>query len=93
MLKPIVIDFETEAIQNRPRYPPVPVGFSIKWPSEARAKYWAFGHPTENNCTEKEAQIILQDAWQSGLPLLFHNAKFDVDVAQTHMGCGDINWD
>jgi len=25
--------------------------------------------------------------------MLFHNAKFDVDVAQEHMGCGSVPWD
>lgn len=93
MLKPIVIDFETEGIENRPRYPPKPVGFSIKSPGDRKARYYAFGHPTENNCTKKEAEEILQDAWNSGQPLLFHNAKFDTDVAQTFMGCGPIHWD
>jgi DNA polymerase-1 len=30
--------------------------------------------------------------WDSNEPLLFHNAKFDVDVAQTHMQVGDLDW-
>jgi DNA polymerase I-like protein with 3'-5' exonuclease and polymerase domains len=93
MLKPIVIDFETEAIQNRPRYPPKPVGFSIKRPEDKKAFYYSWGHPMENNCDESKARRVLKDAWKSGEPLLFHNAKFDVDVAQTWMGCGDIAWD
>lgn len=92
MLKPIVIDFETEAIEARPRYPPKPVGFSIKTPADRRSRYYSWGHPVENNCDFEMAQDVLREAWNGSEPLLFHNAKFDVDVAQEHMGCGDIHW-
>jgi DNA polymerase-1 len=91
--KPITIDFETEGIEARPKYPPIPVGFSILMPTAKKARYYAFGHSEGNNCSKEEAQQVLQEAWQSGKPLLFHNAKFDVDVAQTHMGCGKIAWE
>jgi DNA polymerase-1 len=90
--KPIVIDFETEGIQGRPLYPPKPVGFSIKRPSDRRSQYFAWGHPTGNNCDFGKAKQVLRDAWTSGQPLLFHNAKFDVDVAETHMGMPRIDW-
>jgi len=91
--KPITIDFETEGIEARPKYPPIPVGFSILMPTAKKARYYAFGHGEGNNCTKEEAQAVLLEAWNSGKPLLFHNAKFDVDVAQVHMGCGEIAWD
>ena len=90
---PIVIDFETFAIEDRPKYPPVPVGFSIKWPKDKRTKYHAWGHPTGNTCDLVNAKRILNEAWSSNLPLLFHNAKFDVDVAETHMGCKRLSWE
>lgn len=93
MLKPIVIDFETEGIEGRPHYPPIPVGFSIKEPADRKARYYAFGHPTANNCTKREAMRVLHGAWKSSEPLLFHNAKFDQEVAQVHMECGPIAWD
>lgn len=86
----ITIDFETTAIKGRPDYPPVPVGFSIVGPDETTSRYYSWGHPCENNCTLQEATGVLQEAWNSDLGLLFHNAKFDVDVAQTHMGCGPL---
>lgn len=89
----IVIDFETQAIGSRPAYPPVPVGVSIKWPKDRKPRYLAWGHPTGNNCDQKNAARALKEAWSSGIPLLFHNAKFDVDVAQTHMGCGELPWE
>jgi DNA polymerase-1 len=88
----ITIDFETEGIEARPKYPPIPVGFSILEPGK-EARYYAWGHPCENNCTFEEAQAVLLEAWNGDIPLLFHNAKFDVDVAQTHMSCGPISWE
>lgn len=91
--KVTTIDFETFAIMPRPDYPPKPVGFSIKRPGDKRSTYHAWGHPTENNCTLKQATSILKDAWCGEFPLLFQNAKFDVDVAQTHMGMPAISWD
>lgn len=90
--KPIVIDFETAAIDDRPRYPPEPVGFSIKYPGK-KSKYWAWGHPIENNCTKEHAAGVLRDAWTSNSSLLFHNSKFDVDVAQERMGLMDVYLD
>lgn len=89
----IVIDFETEAIQARPAYPPKPVGYSIKRPGQRKSKYYSWGHPEDNNCHKSEAERELRDAWRSKTPLLFHNGKFDVDVAQTHMGMGRLPWE
>lgn len=83
------IDFETRPIEPRPDYPPKPVGFSIMRPGEKKSQYFAWGHPTRNNCTHAAAQRVLKEAWKSGA-LLFHNGKFDVDVAETHMGCKRI---
>lgn len=82
---PVVVDFETEAIDQRPNYPPLPVGVSIKFPGR-KARYYAFGHPTNNNATVREALAALQEAWAWPGGLLFHNAKFDLDVAQVHFG-------
>lgn len=91
--KPVTIDFETEAIQDRPRYPPEPVGVSIKFPGR-KSKYYAWGHPIENNCTKQDAARILADIYRSKADILHHNGKFDIDVAQTHMpGCGDVYLD
>lgn len=93
VVKPITVDFETEAIQRRPEYPPKPVGFSILRPGERRARYYSWGHPTGNNTTKQAARAVLLDAWKSGTPLLFHNGKFDVDVAEEHMGMPRLSWD
>lgn len=76
----ICVDFETHAIGPRPHYPPRPVGVAIRIPGK-KPKYWGFGHPTNNNCTEDRARAALGEVWQH--PLLMHNAKFDYEVA-TH---------
>lgn len=77
------IDFETDAIEGRPNYPPKPVGVSIKLPGK-KAQYFAFGHPEGNNCTKADAVRALKTVWKG--PRLFFNAKFDEDVAETHLG-------
>lgn len=91
-MKPVVLDFETYAILPRPEYPPKPVGVAIKRPGCA-AKYYAWGHPTGNNCTFAEAKRELKKAVSGKAPLLFHNAKFDIDVMEQHMGIKAPAWD
>lgn len=80
----ITIDFETEAINGNPGWkPPKPVGVAIKRGSE-ESKYFAWGHPTGNNCTWEQAKAELAKVWDQ--PLLFHNSKFDISVAEKYMG-------
>lgn len=82
MRVPTTIDFETKAIKPRPDYPPEPVGVGI-WVPGGRAHYFAWGHEAGgNNCTKSEAKRHLRAVWKSGRPLLFHHAKFDLDVAE-----------
>jgi DNA polymerase I-like protein with 3'-5' exonuclease and polymerase domains len=78
------VDFETMPIRPRPEYPPVPVGVSVLMPNERKAHYYAWGHPTKNNCTKRDAARVLRDVWHSETPLLFHHAKFDIAVAEAH---------
>lgn len=87
----ITIDFETKGIKSRPAYPPQPVGVSIKHRGKA-PRYFAWGHPTKNNCTKEQAGAALKDAYRAGVPLLFHNAKFDVDVAEAGFGLKVPDW-
>ena len=89
--RPVVIDFETFGIEGRPKYPPVPVGVSIKYPGK-KSRYYAWGHPTENNCTWDEAAQALRSAWHVGGGLLFQNGKFDVDVAEVHFNLPRLDW-
>lgn len=81
----ITLDAETWRIQERPAYPPRPVGWAIKWPQQP-SRYWAFGHATNNNCTENEAKEALWEALQSPYFLLFHHAGFDLDVIDKWLG-------
>lgn len=74
------IDFETYPIAQRPDYPPRAVGVAIKWPRE-HSQYWAFDHPVGNNALPEGAIAELEKVWRSGLPILCHNAKFDLAVA------------
>lgn len=92
MPKPVTIDFETTGIENRPKYPPIPVGVSIKYPGKP-AKYFAWGHPSKNNCTFPEARKALLQAWSHDDGILCQNAKFDTDVAEVHMGMEPLPWD
>lgn len=85
------IDFETRGILPRPDYPPEPAGVSIK-PWGKKSRYYAFAHGSKNNCTKAVAVKALKDVIKSGVPILFHHAKFDVDVMQTFMEIGEIDW-
>ena len=90
--RPITIDFETLGIEDRPMYPPAPVGVSIKYPGK-KSKYYSWGHVTGNNCSWGEAKTALDKAWSSKDGVLFQNGKFDVDVAEVHMGMPELPWD
>lgn len=94
----ITIDFETKAIRRRPEYPPKPVSVSIWHPGKRRPDWYAWGHPTKNNCEYSTAARAIKDAWhqakrKTGLPLLFQNGKFDTDVAEVHLEVERLPWD
>lgn len=86
------IDFETEKIESRPKYPPVPGGVSVKRKGKT-PRYFAWGHDTKNNCTKSQAIDAVRDVYRSGLPLLFQNGSFDVDVADVHFRLKPPQWD
>lgn len=81
----ISIDFESWSIEDRPAYPPHPVGVSIKWPGQA-SRYYAWGHASDNNCTEADGKAALEAALNSDYHLLFHGGKFDIEVAIKWLG-------
>lgn len=85
-MRPVTIDFETEAIGPRPDYPPKSVGVAILWPGK-KPQYFAWGHPTANNCTFGDAHRELMRACRHPGGLLMHNAKFDLDVLWDHFNC------
>lgn len=90
-MKPVTIDFETEAIEARPDYPPKPVGVAI-WTPGRKAKYLAWGHPTGNNCAWVKARDELRGVWYGKREMLFHNAPFDLEVAEVHFGLDYPHW-
>ena len=84
-MEPIFLDFETEGIEARPKYPPVPVGLAIYDPEgEIRDGYYAFGHLHDNNSTKDEVHEILKAIFSSTRSICFHNASFDLDVINVH---------
>jgi DNA polymerase I-like protein with 3'-5' exonuclease and polymerase domains len=84
------VDFETEGIEAYPNYPPKPVGVSVWAVAQEKPRYFAWGHPTGNNCTFEEAQAVLRMIWDQ--PILFHNGRFDTEVARVHMGLPAKMW-
>lgn len=81
----VYIDFETFPIGARPgAYPPVPAGLAIDIPGE-KPTYYAWGHPLGGNThTYEQARQALLRAYRSGLPLVYHHAKFDIEVTEEH---------
>jgi DNA polymerase I-like protein with 3'-5' exonuclease and polymerase domains len=87
-----IVDFETLPIVDRPRHPPVPVGVALQTPGQ-KPHYLAWGHPTgKNNCSWGEARRQLGEIYDSERPILFHNAKFDVEVAEVHLAMPRLDW-
>lgn len=79
-------DFETEKIEDFPAYPPKPVGLSIYIKGQ-QPRYYAFGHPIENNCTEEEARLALQEIFNdTHAAAIAYNLPFDLLVAHKHWG-------
>lgn len=88
-----IVDFESFPIQSRPGYPPEPVGVAIYVPGK-KPKYHAWGHPSGGNtCTWAEGRAALGEIWESGRPVVFHHAPFDVGVAVRRMGLPDLPWE
>ena len=88
----LTLDFETFAIQNRPDYPPEPVGVSLKR-GDAPSHYLSWGHPDGNNCTREEAVAEMQALWaDESIEVLCHHAKFDMAVAYEKLGLPVLPW-
>lgn len=93
-----ILDFETEAINGNPTVrPPKPVGLAYKRPGY-KGRYACWGHPTGNTIEgHGVALAVLQEAIYNaehhGEEMLFHNAKFDISVAEAHMGVSFANID
>src|SRR5271167_3248245 len=90
--KPVTVDFETVAIADAPFYPPPPLGVSIKYPGK-KSQHFSWGHIEGNNSTFGVAQHALSEAWEHPGGVLFHSAKFDMEVAEIHMGLPALPWE
>ena len=83
LLNLVCLDFETESIRGNPIVaPPRPVGVSIKYPGE-RSHYFAWGHPTGNNCSFEHGKRELLAAIV-GREWLAHNREFECAVLREH---------
>lgn len=79
----ITIDFETEAIVGNPVVnPPAPVGVAIWDSSVGEPEYL----PIDDSSVRR-----LKEYWQTR-DLLFHNAQFDLAVAEQHLGLTPPPW-
>ena len=82
----VALDFESEAIDTRPKYPPTPVGLAV-YEDGAEPYYMSWGHPIENNIDLPFASIelaaILED---ENNELIFHNAPFDCSIIEEKLG-------
>lgn len=81
-----VVDFETLPIDQRPAYPPKPTAMSIIPADKKKPLRFIWGQPSGNNCSLADAKRALKVVWRPGQKILCHHAKFDQDVAETHMG-------
>lgn len=80
----LTFDFETEGIVGNPiARPPKPVGVAIKRGREP-SKYYAWGHPTGNNCTWLQGRAALLQALRDCPTWLAHNAPFEAAILREH---------
>lgn len=78
----VALDFESEAIDTRPNFPPTPVGLAV-YEDGSTPYYLAWGHPIENNCRRSEAAYSLQAILSSSShEFIFHNAPFDCSIIE-----------
>lgn len=88
----VALDFESEAIESRPKYPPEPVGLAV-YEDGGAPYYMAWGHPLENNIDRAFATIELADILENpDHEFIFHNAPFDCSIIEEKMGL-EVPWD
>lgn len=88
------VDFESMPIGPRPEhYPPKPTSVAIRRPDGA-SHFFNWGHPDAVNWESEWSQALamLWEAWNSGLPLLFHHAKFDLSICYEICGLPELPW-
>ena len=78
----IPLDFETEAIQAAPFYPPKPV--SVSFQVGMKKNFLAWGLQDENNCTFAQAKRELAKYRKE--EFVFHNAAFELAILEDSFG-------
>ena len=82
----VALDFESDGIEARPLYPPIPRGLAVYEPGLA-PHYYAWGHPTNNNCDYDRALMELATYLEDPqYEYVFHNAPFDCSIIEERMG-------
>lgn len=91
-MKYVVLDFESDAIDSRPNYPPEPCGLAV-YEIGKDPYYMAWGHPIENNIDKAFATIelaaLLEDPENE---FIFHNAPFDCAIIEEKLGL-EVPWE
>ena len=88
----VTFDFESKGIENRPDFPPTPVGLAIYAEGSAPI-YYAFGHPSQNNCAEFVAKARLKGLFEDpNNEFIAHNLPFDASIAEEKWGL-TVPWD
>lgn len=77
----LALDFESFGIEARPAYPPTPVGIAAFTPEDG-SHYFAWGHPTENNCELTSAIAWVNNAMAKADKILMHNCPFDASILE-----------
>ena len=86
-----VLDFESDAIEPRPHFPPRPVGLALLIEGNP-PQYISWGHPSGNNGTEARAKALTATVMQQCDVLICHNAPFDLSIVEEKWGL-TVPWD
>jgi len=82
----VALDFESDAIETRPKYPPNPAGLAV-FEDGCLPYYMAWRHPTMNNFKYEDAYYRLSCILENeDNQLIFHNAPFDCSIIEEQMG-------
>lgn len=76
----ITLDFETKEIESFKPLLPEPVGCAIRF-ENGTSHYFAWSHPTENNCTKEEFKDVLLQYWGDEI-LTQNGSTFDIPIAE-----------
>ena len=83
-MKLVAVDFETDGIESRPDYPPIPRGVAIQ-------REGSVGHYHKENA--RTLKQLLTPMWNDHkVGLVFHNSSFDLAVATEKLGLPMPHW-